>query len=266
MFEVMLWGILLALLTTLPLAWKWQLGVFRVACVIVALGVAASFLVLPVGGALAMGMTARSLLVWVLTMVAATSILLYRFFRDPERVAPNEDNVIVSPADGVVIYVLPSEQGMLPVSTKKGRKYSLVELTKTPLREKDAVVIGISMSFLDVHVNRAPIRGRVTLQRHFPGQFGSLRQAEMVFENERATTVIEGAKVQLAVVQIASRLVRQIVPFIREGQEVTLGQRIGLIRFGSQVDLVLPARKDLCIEVKPGQRLRAGESVIAKLT
>jgi phosphatidylserine decarboxylase len=264
MLEVTLWAILLALLTTLPLAWKWQLGVFRVACAVVALGVAAGFLAVRVGSALAMNTVAQSLLAWGLTVAAAISILLYRFFRDPERVAPSDDDVIVSPADGVVIYVLPSEQGVLPVATKKGRKYSLVELTKTPLREENAVVIGISMSFLDVHVNRAPFRGQVTLLRHFPGQFGSLRDTEMIFENERATTVIEGNKIQVAVVQIASRLVRQIVPFISEGQQVTLGQRIGLIRFGSQVDLVLPAREDLHITVQPGQRIRAGESVIAR--
>src|SRR5262249_61926642 len=123
--------------------------------------------------------------------------------------------------------------GMLPVSTKHGHGYPLVELTKTPLSSAEAVVIGIGMSLTDVHVNRSPIRGRVTLQRHFPGRFGSLRRPEMVFENERATTVIEWDGLQVAVVQIASRLVRQIVAFVREGQDVTLGQRIGGVRLGS---------------------------------
>ena len=264
--EVTLWGVFLALLTTLPLAWKWQLGVGRVACAIAGLSLAAGLIVWQANNAWAMSRLAQVLLVWILSVGAGSAILLYRFFRDPERTAPNDENVIVSPADGVVIYVLPSEQGMLPVSTKKGRKYSLVELTKTPLREQDATVIGISMSFLDVHVNRSPIRGEVKLQRHFPGRFGSLRQSEMIFENERATTVIEGDKVQLAVVQIASRLVRQIVPFVREGQGVSLGQRIGLIRFGSQVDVVVPVQQDLRIAVKPGQRVWAGESVIARFS
>jgi phosphatidylserine decarboxylase len=116
-----------------------------------------------------------------------------------------------------------------------------------------------------VHVNRAPIEGRVTLRRHFPGLFGSLKLPEMTFRNERATTVIERGELQIAVVQIASRLVRQIVGYVREGEDVALAQRIGVIRLGSQVDLVLPARADLRVAVEPGQRVRAGETVVAYL-
>ena len=85
----------------------------------------------------------------------------------------------------------------------------------------------------------------------------------MVFENERATTIIEQDELQVAVVQIASRLVRQIASFVREGQEVAVGQRIGVIRLGSQVDLVIPAREGLKVVVYPGARVRAGESIIA---
>lgn len=85
----------------------------------------------------------------------------------------------------------------------------------------------------------------------------------MVFENERATTVIEQDGLQVAVVQIASRLVRQIVSFLHEGQQIALGQRIGVIRFGSQVDLVLPVRQDVKLTVYPGEQLRAGQSIIA---
>jgi len=172
--------------------------------------------------------------------------------------------VIVSPADGKVIYIRESHEGLLPVSTKYGQAYPLQELTKSAFYSQEAVVIGISMNFLDVHVNRAPIAGRITLHRHFPGRFGSLRRPEMVFENERATTLIErDEQLQIAVVQIASRLVRQIATFVREGQDVELGQRIGAIRFGSQVDLVLPICQDLKIRVQPGELVKAGQSVIA---
>jgi phosphatidylserine decarboxylase len=80
---------------------------------------------------------------------------------------------------------------MLPVTRKLGRAYPLEELTRTPLRRQDAVVVGIAMSFLDVHVNRAPIEGRVVLQRHHRGSFGPLKRPEMAFENERTTTLIE---------------------------------------------------------------------------
>ncbi len=105
----------------------------------------------------------------VLTLLAALGVLAYRFYRDPEREAPDRADAVVSPADGEVIYVRRSERGRLPASTKKGRTYDLVELTKTPLRERDAVVVGIAMNFLDVHVNRSPIAGQVRVREHSPG-------------------------------------------------------------------------------------------------
>lgn len=254
---------LLCLAVTVPLAWKWQLGVARCAAVVVALGVAWGLVVSAVipgnlPGLVAVGVTAAA------TLASALALTAYRFFRDPERQVPDAPDAIVSPAEGDVVYVRRATAGELPVSTKLGRNYRLDELTRTSLRSQDAVVIGISMSFLDVHVNRAPLAGRVTLLRHFPGRFGSLRQPEMVFENERATTVLERGDLQVAVVQIASRLVRGIVSFVEEGQAVTAGQRIGVIRFGSQVDLVLPDIEDLEVTVKPGDHVLAGSSVVAR--
>lgn len=255
-------GVALALLLTLPLAWKWQLGVRRVALVVALLGLGSGLALAP----LELAPIVQSMLVCGLALVAASGILAYRFYRDPERTAPAAgDGVVVSPADGEVVYVRRSREGMLPMSTKHGRDYALQELTRTPLRSREAVVIGIAMSFLDVHVNRAPIAGTVTVQRHFPGLFGSLRRPEMVFVNERATTVIESGSHQVAVVQIASRLVRQIAAFVREGDTVAVGQRIGVIRLGSQVDVVLPADSGLDVSVELGDRVRAGESVLARL-
>jgi phosphatidylserine decarboxylase len=258
-------GVLLALFTTLPLAWKWQLGMRRVGVTVFLLGILVAGLVGLLGRALALTNALTAMLVWFLATGMAVAILLYRFYRDPERTPPSGTNVMVSPADGVVIYVRRSANGVLPVSTKNGRDYKLVELTKTPLCTGDAIVVGISMSFLDVHVNRTPCSGRVIFRRHFPGLFGSLRHSEMTFENERATTVIEKDGFKVAVVQIASRLVRQIVVFVREGQEVALGQRMGVIRLGSQVDVVFTPAEHLKVMVKPGDQVRSGESIIAEL-
>jgi len=258
-------GMLLALVTALPIGWKWQLGMFRVGLTVVLLALLAAVVAGVAARSLAMTNGEKAGLVWLLAIVMACVLLAYRFYRDPERIPPNRTDVIVSPADGIVIYVRRSENGILPFSTKNGRDYQLVELTKTPLRVEDAVVVGISMSLLDVHVNRTPCSGRVVRRTHFPGLFGSLRRPEMVFENKRATTVIEKDGYQIAVVQIASRLVRQIAVFVGEGQEVALGERLGVIRLGSQVDLVLPVLKDLRVTVKPGDRVRAGESIIAML-
>lgn len=255
-------GAALALALALPLAWKWELGMRRVALAVAVFALLAGLLSAPFD----LGLAARALLVAALALAISLAVLAWRFYRDPERRPPAGDGLIISPADGEVLYVREAHDGVLPVATKHGRDYALTELTKTPLRENDSIVIGIAMSFLDVHVNRAPIAGRVTLRRHFPGRFGSLGKPGVVFENERATTVIEGSGLEVAVVQIASRLVRQIAGFVEPDDEVALGQRIGVIRLGSQVDVVLPKHPGLEIEVTPGQRTFAGKSVLARIS
>jgi phosphatidylserine decarboxylase len=256
-------GALLASATLLPLAWKWQLGVRRAAVVVLVLAVGSGLLVAGTDLADIVEPAPASLVVWLLTVIASFAMLAYRFYRDPERRAPESADVIVSPADGEVIYVRPSKDGALPIASKGGRQYALEELTRTPLQSTNAIVVGISLSLMDVHVNRAPIGGRVTVQRHHTGSFGSLRRPESAFENERATTVIERGGLEIAVVLIASRLVRRISSYVEEGQLVACGERIGAIRFGSQVDLVLPAEKGLVLHVQPGDRVAAGESVVA---
>lgn len=256
-------GAVLASATLLPLAWKWQLGVRRAAFVVLALAAGSGLLVAGTDLAEVANPAPGSLVVWLLTVIASFAILAYRFYRDPERRAPESADVVVSPADGEVIYVRSSRDGALPVATKGGRQYALEELTRTPLQSMNAIVVGISLSLMDVHVNRAPIGGRVTVQRHYRGSFKSLKRQESAFENERATTVIERGGLELAVVLIASRLVRRINSYVEEGQLVECGERIGAIRFGSQVDLVLPAEKGLVLHVQPGDRVAAGESVVA---
>jgi phosphatidylserine decarboxylase len=259
-------GGVLALVIALPLAWKWQLGLRRVGVSVVVLAALAGVAVAAFDAYVHdLSTVVTIVVVWALTMAAAAAILAWRFYRDPERTAPVGDGLVVSPADGEVVYVRRSQNGTIPTATKQGRDHSLEELTKTELRHRDAHVIGIAMSFLDVHVNRAPIAGKITLLRHFPGLFGSLRDPAMVFENERATTVIEQDGLQVAVVQIASRLVRQIASYVDEGDEVALGQRIGVIRLGSQVDVVVPAESGIEVLVGPGDRVRAGESVLVEL-
>jgi len=253
----------LAFVATLPLAWKWRLGMLRTAPAVAALALVAAAGVSALGAAADLGGLAVAAIASILTLLLTAAAIAYRFYRDPERRIADRDGVIVSPADGEVLYVHESRGDALPVSSKNGRPYTLQELTKTRLAPEDAVVVGIGLSLLDVHVNRAPIAGRISLLRRFPGQFGSLRRPEMVFDNERATIVIDRADLQVAVVLIASRLVRRIVAYVSEGENVALGQRIGMIRFGSQVDLVLPAREDLSVAVRPGQRVKAGESTIA---
>jgi len=244
------------------LAWKWSLGVLRASLALAVLAAVVGVAAASVGSATSVPPIAVGAIVAFVTIAIGLVFVIYRFFRDPERFPPSREGAIVSPADGTVIYLREVRDGFLPVSTKNGNAYSLNDLTKAPLGFTDAVVIGIALNFLDVHVTRAPVDGVVARYDYFPGAFGSLRRQEMLFENERATIVIERGALRVAVVLIASRLVRRIVSYVDQGRELWLGERIAFIRFGSQVDLILPA-PDVRILVRRGDRVVAGESVVA---
>ena len=190
-------------------------------------------------------------------------LLMQRFWRDPERIPPETDGVVLSAADGVVDYVWNIAEDSKALVSKAGRDYRLDELTGTSLASA-VHVVGVGMSFLDVHVNRCPIPGQVTLTKHIAGSFMSLGREEAQFVNERLTTVIESDSLNVATVQIASRLVRRIQSYLKIGQTVDAGQRLGMIRLGSLVAVVIPNREDVRIEVKPGDRVAAGVSVLAR--
>jgi phosphatidylserine decarboxylase len=194
---------------------------------------------------------------------ASISLLLWRFYRDPERISPEDKNAILSPADGKIIYVKRIQDGEIPFSEKNGRKFPLSDFVQSDVLSLGGYLIGISMNVLDVHVNRAPIWGRICLINHIKGLFISLKKKEAIIQNERVLTVIDNGHFKVGIIQIASRLVRTIVPYLREGNEVKSGQRIGAIRFGSQVDLILPDIPSLSIEAQPGEKVKAGLSIIA---
>ncbi len=191
--------------------------------------------------------------------------LAYRFYRDPERLVPGEPDVLVSPADGKVIYVKKLPAGQVLQSEKNGCRLVLDELSQSKLAEQELWQIGISMVFTDVHVNRSPMSGRVALVTHRPGRFLSLRRTNALNVNERQTLLVENGGLQLAIIQIASRLVRRIVSYVQTGDQVQRGQRIGMIKFGSQVDFFIPTASvgELCVEQH--QRVVAGETVIGRL-
>jgi phosphatidylserine decarboxylase len=253
-------GVVAAAATAAALAWKWGLPMG-----LVALATAALALVPATACAmLAAPAAATAPVVWATALVLAGGMLAYRFYRDPDRTPPDRDDVVVSPADGHVLYVRRSERGRVPAATKGARDHALDELTHTPMHLDEAIVVGIGLSFLDVHVNRSPVAGRVRVERH-RGGFASLRRPEAALENERATLVVERPALVVGVVLIASRLVRRVVTYVHEGEQVALGQRIGMIRFGSQVDVVLPLAATAEVRVEPGERVRAGETIVAVL-
>jgi phosphatidylserine decarboxylase len=170
----------------------------------------------------------------------------------------------VSPADGRIIYIRKVKKGTIPQSIKGRSNIKLPELTKTEILNGDACLIGIMMTLLDVHVNRAPIAGKIVLNNRFHGKFLSLKDHSAVTENERNTIIFEADAMLVAIVQIASKQVRKIVSYVREGEDVRIGQRVGAILLGSQVDVILPKQ---CVEivVKEGQQVHAGETIIAKI-
>jgi phosphatidylserine decarboxylase len=180
---------------------------------------------------------------WIGTVLTAWCAY---FFRDPRRVAPVRDGLIIAPADGRICQVAlaapPPE----------------LQLGESPLPR-----ISIFMSVFDCHINRAPVSGRVERMVYRPGKFLNADLDKASEDNERLGSVIASFCGRIGVVQIAGLIARRIVPFVREGQEVGAGDRIGMIRFGSRVDIYLPP--DTRPLVAEGQTAIAGETVLADL-
>jgi len=191
--------------------------------------------------------------------------ILFRFYRDPERKIPTQPGVVVSPADGRIRYMIKVKNGQFLWSIKKGKAIPLNEIF--PLfhwGSRDIMMIGIEMSLFDVHVNRAPISGRVVALKKIPGKFLSLRGFDFLKENERVLSIIENEEMKIGMVQIASHLVRRILFYPKQGHFVQRGERIGMIRFGSQVDVLIPIQKGIRFFVTSGQYVKAGETILAK--
>jgi phosphatidylserine decarboxylase len=179
---------------------------------------------------------------WVAVVV---TLWVVYFFRDPWRVTPVRDGVLVSPADGIVMSVGPA-----PPPPE-------LEMSEAPVAR-----IGIFLSLFDVHVNRAPIGGRVTALRYTKGRFLDAGRDEASAQNERmAIRVAPPEGPDIAFVQVAGLVARRIACDLREGQRIATGQRVGIIRFGSRVDIYLPA--PYVTMVVAGQRMVGGETVIA---
>jgi len=259
-------GAAFSVLLMLPLAIKWKLTQPLALAGVAAVTVVAAlsfFWIYPLCETrwwLAAGLFGQT----AVALALALSLMMVCLWRDPERIPIEKDEVVLSPADGEVLHIRTVDEGSMPLVTKGGRDYLLRELMGTSLSASAAQVIGVEMNFLNVHVNRCPVAGQVKLLRRIEGKFLSLRQDKAPFVNERLTTIIENSSLTVAVVQVASRLVRCIQSYLSMGETVCVGQRLGIIRFGSLVVVVLPRREDVRVEVKPGDRVTAGISVLAR--
>jgi phosphatidylserine decarboxylase len=190
---------------------------------------------------------------WPLLLLSAG---VFAFFRDPERVVPQGDDLIVSPADGLVSLI---SQVPPPLELQGPDGQGSPGLGTEPVTR-----ISIFMSVFDVHINRAPVSGTVRRVIYIPGKFMNADLDKASDDNERQHVLFERADGQpIACTQIAGLVARRIVPFIKPGDIVAAGQRIGLIRFGSRVDVYLPQGTDA--KVLLGQTVIAGETVLAEL-
>lgn len=169
------------------------------------------------------------------------------FFRDPDRVTPLREGLVIAPADGRICAI---EDVTAP--------------SELDLAGETRVRVSIFMNVFDVHVNRSPSAGKVTKMTYVPGRFINAELDKASEHNERLALTLElhnGKK--LGVVQIAGLVARRIVPFIKEGEPLGAGERFGLIRFGSRVDVYLPPGHNALVAI--GQRTLAGETVLADL-
>lgn len=183
------------------------------------------------------------------------SLGVFAFFRDPERVIPQGDDLIVSPADGLVSLI---------AQVPPPRELQAPDAGGAPgLGAEPVTRISIFMSVFDVHINRAPVGGTVKRVIYIPGKFMNADLDKASEDNERQHVLIERPDGRpVGFTQIAGLVARRIVPFVKPGDIIAAGQRVGLIRFGSRVDVYLPAGTDA--KVLLGQTVIAGETVLAE--
>jgi phosphatidylserine decarboxylase len=186
--------------------------------------------------------------VWLSIWLALLFLLLFfftvAFFRDPERKVPTDPNVIVAAADGTVMDIMESDENQ--VLKMKARR------------------VGIFLSILDVHTNRAPIAGRVIYREHREGLYFDARRPECSEKNESMTWAFENPRVTIVVRQITGAIARRIVAWAKIGDELKKGDRFGMIRFGSRTELYLPLNAELL--VKTGDHVFGGSTIIARLS
>jgi phosphatidylserine decarboxylase len=188
---------------------------------------------------------------WLTWPLIGLTVWVLAFFRDPIRVTPLDDNLVIAPADGLITLI----QNVPPPRELLG---------PDGLGNDEMTRVSIFMSVFDVHINRAPIGGTIKAVIYIAGKFLNADLDKASEDNERQHILVERADgVRIGFTQIAGLVARRIVPFEKSGDIVAHGQRIGLIRFGSRVDVYLP--KGTAPRVTLGQRTIAGETVLARL-
>lgn len=196
------------------------------------------FVVLTIGSVL-LGLLPAAQILFFLT------VFVVYFFRDPERTIPNEAKVVVSPADGKIVQIrdLPAGEAL----------------------DEPAVQVSVFMSVFNVHVNRSPFEAKVLRTVYNPGKFLPANREKASLLNEQSSVFLDTSEGPLKVTQIAGLIARRIVCKVRPGDVLRRGERFGLIKFGSRVDLFLPKSKTEIL-TQLGDRVKAGETILARFS
>jgi phosphatidylserine decarboxylase len=194
-------------------------------------------------GALALAFNLRTAPIWIAaTVLVALALWIVYFFRDPERTGERGDRLVVSPADGKVVQI--------------------AEVDEPAFVRGRALRISIFMNVFSVHVNRYPVSGKIAYVRYNAGKFINAAKDKASLENEQMSVGLETARGRVLVRQIAGLIARRIVTYAKVGQEVEQGTRMGIIRFGSRVDVFVPPNSRL--RTKLGDVPVAGVTVLAE--
>ena len=162
------------------------------------------------------------------------------FFRDPRREVPNEKNIIISPADGLIT--------------------NIVKINDTEIG--DSILISIFLNVYNVHVNRMPIDGKVIKVVNMPGKFLAAFDHKSSDENERTEILFDSAIGKIKVKQIAGLIAKRIICYAKQGEKMKIGERLGYIRFGSRTDLIIP--KDVNLMVKIGEKVKGNKTILVR--
>lgn len=207
-------------------------------------------------------------LIITIAVVFLLLLFLLNFYRDPKRTTPKGKG-IVAPADGRVISIIDtSEVGTSEINNSEGKikikkgMFGKIKTLANDISEK-CYVISIFMSPLDVHINRAPISGKVKSVKHTKGRFFKAYDLEKSLQNEKNEIIIQNAGIKVKVIQIAGFLARRIKCHVKKNQKVNKGEKIGIIALSSQTTIIIPKTGNRKLMVNINDKVKAGETVIA---
>lgn len=179
---------------------------------------------------------------WAIVPLILMGYVVY-FFRDPVRIAPNDPFAIISAADGRVV--------------------GIEEITEPNYLQKSVKRVSIFLSIFDVHINRAPVEGQIQYIKYQPGKFHNAMEGKSSIYNENNLVGIENHRSRVLVKQIAGMIARRIVCYCSPGDSLQMGQKIGMIKFGSRVEIFMPLETEIL--VKLGDKVKGGETIIGRL-